>query len=414
MAGRAVFVSTYPPRRCGLAEFTNDLRSALADVATEWNTTVCAIDRDGLTYGSAVLVTIRQDVREDYANAAREIARSRPDLVVIEHEFGIFGGPAGRSVLDLVAGLRSSRIPYVVTLHTVRARPQSLRDVVSALCSDADLVTVFTREARRLVLELGVSDARRTVVVPHGAPAVLRNRPEAPRGVLADVMSRMQGARVITSFGLIKPAKGLELVIRALPTITRRHPDVHYVIAGATHPEVVRLSGEWYRRRLLQLTAELGVARNVGFINEFLPVGQIGWLLDRAELCITPYLSGDQVSSGVLTFALAAGCPVVSTDYSYARQMLGTHAGAAPGAIVPRRDSAAFAAVISELLADPERMAESRAAARLAGSALLWPEVARQFANVLTRVRSDRPVDRNVGVRRRRIPRAGAAPVLGR
>ena len=313
-----------------------------------------------------------------------------------------------------MAGLRASRIPYVVTLHTVRSRPQSLRDVVSALCTDADLVTVFTREARRLVLELGVSDARRTVVVPHGAPALLRNRPEAPRGVLADVMSRMEGARVITSFGLIKPAKGLELVIRALPTIARRHPDVHYVVAGATHPEVARLSGERYRRRLLQLTAELGVARNVGFINEFLPVGQIGWLLDRAELCITPYLSEDQVSSGVLTFALAAGCPVVSTDYSYARQMLGTHAGAAPGAIVPRRDAASFAAVISELLADLERMAASRAAAQLAGSALLWPEVARQFANLLTRVRSRRPVGRDVGARRRRVPRAGAAPVLGR
>lgn len=141
MVRRAIFVSTFPPRRCGVAEFTKDLRSALAEVATEWNTAVCAIDRDGLVYGSDVLVTIGQDVREDYARAARVIARTRPDLVLLEHEFGIFGGPAGCYVLDLVTGLRSRGIPCVVTLHTVRPDPQQ-RDVVTTLCSNADLVIV--------------------------------------------------------------------------------------------------------------------------------------------------------------------------------------------------------------------------------------------------------------------------------
>lgn len=412
MVRRAVFVSTFPPRRCGIAEFTNDLLSALADVATEWNTAVCAIDRDGLAYGSEVLATIRQDVREDYARAARSIARTRPDLVVIEHEFGIFGGPAGCYVLDLAGGLRSRGIPCVVTLHTVRPDPR-LRHVVTSLCDHADLVTVFTHHARRLVLEGGVSDPRRTVVVPHGAPCVLRNPPDSPTGVLAEVMAGLAGARAITSFGLIKPAKGLELVIRAMPAITRRHADLHYVVAGATHPEVARRSGEQYRRRLAALTAELGMGHRVKFVNEFLSEGQIGWLLGRAELCVTPYLSDEQVSSGVLTFALAAGCPVVSTDYSYARQLLGTHSSTAPVAIVPRRDAAGFAAVITELLADPVRMAASRAAAQLVGSQLLWPEVARLFANVLALVRSHRPAARVEPVRRRHVPPESAASVRG-
>lgn len=419
MAGRVVFVSTYPPRRCGLAEFTHDLRSAMSEVAAEWRTAVCAVDRDGLAYGSAVQITVRQDVREDYARAAREIARRRAAIVVIEHEFGIFGGPAGSYVLDLAYGLQSVGVPYLVTLHTVRPRAPRLHlEVTTALCRNATLVTVFTHEARRLVAELGIADVSRTVVVPHGAPTVLRDRPEPPDGgALSEALAALSGARIITSFGLIKPAKGLERVIQALPEITRRHPDVHYVIAGATHPEVVRHSGEEYRQQLRQLTADLGVADNVRFVNQFLSEAELGWLLSRAELCVTPYLAEEQISSGVLTFALAAGCPVVSTDYSYARQLLLPVAGVAPGVIVPRRNSRALSSVITELLGDPVQLAASREAARQVGSVLLWPQVVRQFADVLALARGaaqpQRPGHRGERAQRERAHRAGAPPAQG-
>lgn len=246
-------------------------------------------------------------------------------------------------------------------------------------------MTVFTQDARRVAAESGAADPAGIVVVPHGAPTVLRNPPNSPVGSgLAAVLPELADAYVLTSFALVKPAKGFEHVIEALRLIMRRHRDVHYVIAGRTHPEVARLSGERYRQELMQLATHLGVERQVWFVDEFLTEAELSTLLGRADLCVTSYLSDDQASSGVLTFALAAGCPVVSTEYAYAKELLTPLAGTSPGALVPCGDTEALASAVSELLDDPARLAASRASALQIGARLMWPQVAREFAELLT------------------------------
>jgi glycosyltransferase involved in cell wall biosynthesis len=383
---KLVIVSTALPRRCGLATFTDDLRVML-QVETGWDISVCAIDKDGLRYGDEVLTVVRQDDAEDYRRAARVIASAGTDLVVIQHEFGIFGGPDGAHILELADELRMCGVRYVATLHTVLSSPSlHQRAVLSALGAGAARVTVFACEGERLVVAAGIASAERVAVVAHGAPAVLRSlvghdRLSAP---VAEAIRSLGRARVVMTFGLVGPGKGLEHGIEALAMVAERHPGTHYLIAGATHPEVIRRHGESYRRSLERLADDLGVAEQVRFLDVFLTEQELSAVLRRADVFLTPYRSPEQICSGALTFALAAGRPVVSTAYRYAEEMLAADEhGVAPGIVVPCGDVEAMAEAIGGLLANPQALAAAREAADRLGAKLIWPEVARRFASVL-------------------------------
>jgi glycosyltransferase involved in cell wall biosynthesis len=389
--GRLVMVSTYPPRRCGLATFTRDLRAALAVAAPGWRVDVAAIDRGGPGYGPEVLTAIRQDDVADYRRAAVLIAAAGTDLVVIQHEYGIFGGPDGRYVLQLAAELRRREVPYAVTLHTVVSAPtEGQAAVLRQLCAAAAAVTVFTPGAQSLLAsgQLGAGPGARVPVgvVPHGAPVVLRERGRAvpPTSRVRRVLPEAGGEPVLTTFGLIGPGKGLEQVIAALPAIVARHPRVRYVIAGATHPEVLRASGEAYRDGLVTLSRRLGVAGHVRFLDAFLTDVELAELLAHTTIYLTPYRGVEQACSGTLAFALVAGCPIVSTPYRHAQEILVPRAGTAPGVLVPRDDVAALAGTASGLLADPARLAAIADAGYALGAELTWPSVAGRFADVYT------------------------------
>jgi glycosyltransferase involved in cell wall biosynthesis len=403
-----VLLSTYPPRRCGLATFSADLLAGLRASVPDWRVDVCAIDRsvaggDGATarprYGPEVTVRLEQDDRADYRRAARAVVASGADLVVIQHEFGIFGGPNGCYLLEFTDELAAHGIPYAITLHTVLAAPTvGQAGVLARLCRGAAQVTVFTGTAREVAIASGVVDPDRLAVVPHGVPPVLvrpaETRPAETRlaGVqaagirpaVAEALAAVAGYRVLSTFGLIRPGKGLETVIEALPEVVSRHPDVRYLVAGATHPEVVRRSGESYRTGLAELAGRLGVAGHVRFVDSFLTEPELAALLHRSELHLTPYRTPEQTCSGVLTFALAAGCAVVSTSYRYAVDLVTPPDAPPRGVLVPFDDPAAFAAAVGDLLADPVRLAATRAAARQAGAELSWPVVGRRFAAVFS------------------------------
>ncbi|HKT01537.1 MAG TPA: glycosyltransferase, partial [Rugosimonospora sp.] len=341
--GRLVVVSTYPPRRCGLATFTRDLRAALGVAAPGWRVDVAALDRTGLRYGPEVLTAIRQDEPADYRRAAELIAAAGTDLVVIQHEYGIFGGADGRYLLDLVAELRRREVPYAATLHTVLSAPTAGQaDVLRTLCAGAAVVSVFTPGAQRVLADSGLAPDTPVGVVPHGAPVVLRERgravPDTSRVRAVLPGPGPEPAPVLTTFGLIGPGKGLEQVISALPAIARRHPGVRYVIAGATHPEVLRKAGECYREGLVALARRLGVAARVRFLDAFLTDVELAELLAHTTVYLTPYRGTEQACSGTLAFALVAGCPVVSTPYRYAQELLVPAAGTAPGVLVARDD----------------------------------------------------------------------------
>jgi len=388
---RVAVVSTYPPRPCGIGTFTSDLRGALLESDASTAVDVVALVREH-SPGPApdVVQVIRQDVRGDYAEAARTVASRGTEVVLLEHEYGIFGGEAGAFVLSLVRELRQ---PLVVTLHTVLSSPSVAQaETVRAVCERASLVMVFTETARRMVVEARLVSPERVRVVPHGAPTVLTGQASAAattaaRPSAADAvgpvpsaaLEQMAGRTVLSTFGLISSGKGIEVAIRSLPAVVARYPDALYLVAGQTHPEVVKTEGENYRLSLERLVADLGLRDHVHFVDRFFTDAELARLLGSTDVYLTPYRSREQIVSGALTFAVAAGCAVVSTPYYYAEDLLASGAGR----LVPFDDPAAFSDAVLSLLDDPPALAAAREEARRVGRGLSWPAVGAQTLAVL-------------------------------
>jgi glycosyltransferase involved in cell wall biosynthesis len=384
---RVAIVSTYQPRHCGIAVFSGDLRAALLEADSSLAVDIVSISRgdNSRSRPPEVVATIRQEVASDYRAAAEELGRANVDVVLIEHEYGIFGGNDGHFVLELANQLT---VPMVVTLHTVLANPPAERArTMRALCQRAALIMVFTETARRMLGEQGLAEPERVRVVPHGAPDELTQAAWAD-GVDEDIASSslqlpsLAGRTVLSTFGLISDSKGLELAIRALPSIVASHPEVLYLIAGQTHPEVIHKEGESYRLGLQQLVHDLDLCDHVWFIDRFLSIDELAMLLARTDLYLTPYRSRDQIVSGALTFAVAAGCPVVSTPYFYAEDLLSSGAGR----LVPSGDSSELAAAALDLLGSRAKMKAARAEARRVGADLTWSSVGKTTLELLSEV----------------------------
>ncbi len=384
MTLRLAVVATYPPRPCGIGTFSQDLRSALVGVDPALAVDVVSIVRDHhVVTEREVVEVIRQDVLADYGAVPAALDGRGTDVVLIEHEYGIFGGEAGSHILALVRGLTQ---PFVVTLHTVLSEPTERQaEVLGELCERAALVTVFTDTAQRMIVESGLAPAARIRVIPHGVPSLLLPpEPDAmdPRAAGHDIapsVTHVAGRRVLSTFGLISGGKGIETVIEAMPAIVAQHPDVLYLVAGQTHPEVVKDEGERYRLSLERLVRDLHLERHVQFLDRFLSLSELAFLLASTDLYVTPYRSRQQIVSGALTFAVAAGCPVVSTPYLYAEDLLASGAGT----LVPFDDPASMAKGVLQFLDDPSRLAAAAAEARRVGAGLSWPSVAAHTIEVL-------------------------------
>ncbi len=336
-----------------------------------------------------VLSVIRQDVRADYVAAPALLTECGTDVVLIEHEYGIFGGEHGSFLLSMVAELQQ---PYVITLHTVLSAPSAEQArVLRELCRRAGLVTVFTETARRMVVAAGLADPDRVRVVPHGAPTALLPGAQLGGGTaVQNLLPHLAGRTVLSTFGLISASKGIETAIQALPAVVQRHPDVLYLVAGQTHPEVIRAEGEQYRLSLQRLVRDRGLQQHVQFLDRFLSTDELAVLLSCTDLYLTPYRSREQIVSGALTFAVVAGCPVVSTGYFYAEDLLGSGGGV----VVPFDDPAAFAAGILHFLDDPATLAAAAAETRRVGADLAWPVVGAQIMDVLGQaLQLDGPAD---------------------
>jgi glycosyltransferase involved in cell wall biosynthesis len=383
---RVAIVSTYPPRACGIGTFSRDLREALLGAEGVSAVDLAAIVRDpNVEQAPEVAVRIHQDDRGDYAAAARTLDRRGVDVVVIQHEYGIFGGADGEHVLSLANQLHQ---PIVLTLHTVLSVPSvGQAETLRALCDLSTLVCVFTETARRMVLDARLVRPERVRVVPHGGPTELlpqdngsRRRLRLPRRHPDEPTRAIDADRqVLATFGLISPGKGIETAIAAMPAIVERHPKAVYVIAGQTHPEVAKQHGEEYRLSLERLARDLELGDHVVFDDRFLTVDDLSSMLGATTIYLTPYRSREQIVSGALTFAIVAGCPTVSTPYFYAEDLLASGAGV----IVPFDDPEALAEAVNDLLDDPERLERVRRTAQEVGHELSWPQVGRQTAEVL-------------------------------
>jgi glycosyltransferase involved in cell wall biosynthesis len=412
---RVAVVSTYPPRACGIGTFSQDLREALLGAEGVSAVDVVAIVReDDAGEPGEVVARIHQDERADYAAAARELERGGYDAVVIQHEYGIFGGEDGEHVRTLAEELRQ---PIVLTLHTVLSAPSAGQaETLRALCDRAALVCVFTETARRMVLDARLASPERVRVVPHGGPTALlpKTNGDGRRGM---ALHRTGGARpsvigadrsVLATFGLMSAGKGIETAIAAMPAIVARHPRALYLIAGRTHPEVAKRDGEEYRNSLKRLTRDLGVTDHVIFDDRFLNIDELSSMLAATTIHLTPYRSREQIVSGALTFAIVAGCPTVSTPYFYAEDLLASGAGV----LVPFDDPPAIAAAVTGLLDDPVELERARTEARTVGAALAWPEVGRQTADVLREAVNLGPPSTNRHRACATLPRAGGSHLL--
>lgn len=360
---RIALIGGFRPRMCGIATFTTDIYEQLGHHHEDVMVDLHVIDdhRAPLVY-DGVRGTIRSNRVEDYRNAARRINEDAVDAVWLQHEYGIFGGEAGEMVLELVDRLAA---PLIVTLHTVLADPSPRqRQILEHLLRRASRVMVMSAHSSRLLRDHYDVDTGRIAVIPHGAP-------DRPFGREAEHKAKLglTGKRVMMTFGLLGPGKGLETVIEALPAIVRNHPDVIYRIVGATHPNHVSTDGEGYREKLLELADRLGVGGNVQWDNRFLDNEE---LLDQLEACdiyLTPYPNMQQSTSGTLSYAVALGKAVVSTPYVHARELLANGVGV----LVEPRHPEVIAAAVNRLLDDPAELKAVQRRAWEKGRETIWP-----------------------------------------
>lgn len=378
MRPRVGIVSTYLPSRCGLASFAAGLRTGLLAAGAATVEVAAVVREPEPRPAPEVAIQVRRDRPADYRRAAARLNRTA-DVVLVQHEYGIFGGADGELVLELLAALRA---PAVVTLHTVLSRPSpgQMRVVQLLARRAAALVTIARRGARVLADVYGVAP-RRVAWIPHGVP-----RPPAGSPAWWKERFGLSGRTVVLTFGLIGPGKGLEVALEALARSVPRVPDLLYVIAGATHPEVLRREGEAYRHELEGRVRRLGLADHVRWINRYLEEDDLLGLLLAADVYVTPYLGREQMSSGTLTFAAALGKAVVSTPYPYADELLGGGAGV----LVGFEDAEALAAALVELGRSPERRAELGERARARAGAWTWPAVAGRYLRLARRLLSRR------------------------
>lgn len=375
---KIAYLSTYPPRECGIATFNHNLYQAIALDASQASSEsymVAINDQDSketYDYPPEVRYVIRQNQQEDYEQAAAFINNSGAQACVLQHEYGIYGGEAGHYLLNLVHSLT---IPLVSILHTILKEPSYMQlSVIREIARESAKVVVMSRRAVGFLKSIYSIKAEKIQLIEHGVPELGQAIwQEASADLLFD------GKRSLLTFGLISRNKGLETVIKALPAILAQHPDIHYYIIGKTHPGVMRKSGEEYRIYLEDLARQLGVSDQVRFINAFLTEEELFQYLSSCTLYVTPYLDEAQITSGTLSYAVGAGAAVLSTPYWHAQELLSQGRGELFGF----RDSQELAAKAIRLLGHEDQRRKLKEKAFQYGLLLRWPCIGRKYLEVL-------------------------------
>ena len=367
-------VSTYPPTVCGLATFTSNLSAAIAAPESGWRAVVVRImdHAEADTHGEVVAQWITGD-RASLSRAVTAIESS--DVVVLQHEYGLFGGPDGQDVLKLIEAVQ---VPLVAVLHTVLVDPTvHQRHILDQVMTSASLTVVHSDAARRRLISVHGADAEQVVVVPHGAAA----------NFLGPVLPDIERPAVLT-WGLLGPGKGIEHGISAVALLQQRSPAPVYIVAGQTHPKVLAAQGEHYRYQLHDQSRDLGIANRVYFDDSYRDWDSLRALIRSVDVVLLPYDSRDQVSSGVLVEAIASGKPVVATRFPHAEELLSRGAGLT----VTQGDFQAMADALDRVLYEPGLAARMAIASRREGARLLWPVVGATYRSLIAEVLPARAV----------------------
>ncbi|MDR6940591.1 glycosyltransferase family 4 protein [Mucilaginibacter pocheonensis] len=374
---KIAYISTYPPRECGLATFNQNLMRAInanfpdRKSLVDSGFVVALNDSENLQeyeYPAEVKYVIRQDHQKDYIRAAGYINTSNADVCIMEHEFGIYGGESGIYILPLINRLEK---PLISILHTILKDPSYVqRIIIREIAEQSSKIIVMSQRAVKFLTTIYGIPAEKIQIIEHGVPDV---EPLVDNPVKN--LSSFKNRRVLLTFGLLSRNKGLETVVKALPAIVAKHPDVMYVVLGNTHPGVIKSSGEEYRDHLKTLAAQLGVSNNLSFINKFVSEDELVNYLTAAEIYVTPYLNEAQITSGTLSYAIGAGAAIVSTPYWHATELLANNRGK----LFEFKNAEALADIVIELLDQDRVLKELKENAYQYGLHLRWPVIGAEY-----------------------------------
>src|SRR3954454_13313102 len=360
---KIAFIGDYLPRKCGIATFTYDVCTS---VATQYPGSDCFVVPvndlpEGYEYPREVRFEIEEQELESYLRAADYLNFSNADIVCLQHEYGIFGGPAGSHIIRL---LRNLRRPVVTTLHTVVREPSDdQRRVLDQVVDLSARVVVMTERARMFLREIYEVPEAKIDLIAHGIP----DMPFVDPAFYKDQFG-VEGRPVALTFGLLSPNKGIEHMLRAVPAILKEFPDFVYIVLGATHPDLVRDQGERYRLSLERLARDLGIKTSVIFYNRFVELTELTEFIRAADVYVTPYLNPAQITAGTLAYSFGCGKPIVSPPYWHAEELLADRRGV----LVPFADSSALAREICGLLGDPPRRLAMCRQAYALGREMIW------------------------------------------
>ena len=370
---RVIYVSSYIPRRCGIATYTKNLTNAINLLNPYHLAEIVAVNRrqESLVYPKEVKFVLNHLQPHDYLKAAEFINHSGADLVSLQHEFGLFGGQSGDYLLPLIDALK---LPLVTTIHSLPDDPRSPRALIlKKIIAKSQAVTVMSNQSRqKLVKDYGIP-AQKIVVIPHGIPDLAYSPTDTYKR-----KKKLAKRLILGNINLIAHTMGIEYALKAVALIKKQIPQVLYLVIGQTHPIVLQRHGEAYRQSLKKIIKQLGIQDNVKFINQYLSLDELILWLKTIDIYVTPYLSPQQSASGALSYALGVGKFCVSTPYLYAKEVLSHNRGV----LVPFRNSQTMARKIIYYWQNPEQRQVIEKNAYEYGRLMTWPNVALQYLNL--------------------------------
>ncbi len=381
MTNSIVFIGNYLPRRCGIATFTTHLLESIALNVTDTNCWAVAMNDQpgGYAYPPQVRLQINQNQLSEYSLAADELNLNQVDVVCVQHEYGIFGGERGSFIIELLHDLK---MPIVTTLHTLFKDPTDReRDIIMQLAELSDRLVVISERSVDFLRDIYRVAAEKIVLIHHGIPDVPLVESSIYKGKFG-----VSEKKVLLTFGLLSPGKGIETVINALPEIVKSHPDVIYIVVGATHPHLIAKHGEDYRISLHLLAQTLGVEDHVVFYNHFVADEDLLEFIGAADIYVIPYLNEAQIISGTLAYALGMGKAVLSTPFWHAQELLAQ----GRGRLYPFRDHAQLASEVIDLLDHPDKLSAMRNKAYDYGRQMIWSHVGSRYIETFEQSRQHR------------------------
>jgi len=376
-------LGTYPPKQCGIATFSMDLRNSLLLQGNNVHVMAVSDNSYEYKYPKEVVFNIQQNKEQDYYNAATFINSSpHIKLLIIQHEYGIYGGDDGEYLLNLVNCLHK---PYILVTHTVLPRPSKRqKQILNCLCHLSAGIVCMTKKSAQLLIDLYEAPRETVKTIAHGVPEFKRQSQK----ILKD-KHNLNGKAIISTFGLIGPGKGLELGIKAMADVAEKFPSARYMILGQTHPMLQKTEGEKYRKMLINLVSELDIKDNVIFVNKFLSDEELGEYLYMTDIYLSPYPNKDQAVSGTLAFAMGCGRAIVSTPYSYASEVLMD----GRGLLTENVDSKELASLMEQILADKILKENLQNQSYDLGRTWSWPNIGKEYTDFIMQILNDNLVE---------------------